>query len=255
MQEPRIFQIPWSNKQAAKRIVIFHHAGGSSLSFLRVGRVLAKECEVWLAEMPGHGTRQKELFAESISSFAADCAKELVSADDRPILLYGHSLGALVAYEVALALGRSAALGALVISSCNAPLEPHGPKNFPIYSLQDLENEETLLAIQREYGSFGPELGSPQLKAFFLPVLRSDLKLIASYRAGVGRVACELSALGGESDPVINSHELDRWRAHTEQGFALRVFPGGHFFPFQNAEAFQRLVDFLREKLQAISHH
>jgi surfactin synthase thioesterase subunit len=254
MAEFQNFSIPWLAPTARARIVLFHHAGGSALSLLRLGKELSGAAELLFAEMPGHGARNREPFVASLHSFARECARELHGANDpRPLIFYGHSMGALLAYETAVLLSQAGrAPREWVVSACAPPSAQHGPRDFPLVQGVDLANDEVLLRIQRSYGAFGPELGSPLLKAFFLPILRSDIGLIASYRPSGGIVPAPLTAIAGGSDPVVSAADLEGWKIYTDAVFQQRTLPGGHFFPLENKAGFVEIAAFFRERLASI---
>jgi surfactin synthase thioesterase subunit len=244
------FRVASASAPAGSRLAVFHHAGGSSLSFARIAKELGAEAEVWLAEMPAHGTRNREEPANSIADFAHACAQELMHSPDKPLVLYGHSMGALVAYETARALTLAGSPPRLwIISSCHAPHAQHGPRDL---YMENLDTDSAVIEIQKAYGNFGPEMDSPALRQYLLPVLRADLRLIAAYRASEGPVPSPLTVLGGSTDPVVLPSDLREWETYTENDFAERIFTGGHFFPFQEVGALAGYYRYLREALRVI---
>ena len=163
--------------EASHRLYCFPFAGGSPGGFLRWENRLP-QVEVWGVLPPGRGMR----FEEQPYTRVADLVRDLVGAVDftPPFLLFGHSLGALLAFETARALhaaGRPAPL-ALVVSAHRPPHMPHG--DVPIHSLPD---DEFADEIARRYPAPPPELAEdPEFLAQSHRMLRSDLELFETYR-------------------------------------------------------------------------
>jgi surfactin synthase thioesterase subunit len=174
-------------------------------------------------------------------------------APDRapPFVFFGHSMGALVGFELARRL-RAAGQGGpahLIVSGHRAPQVP-----YPHPPVAGLPDEVVLAKLAKLDGTPGDVLDEPELMALFLPRLRADLAVCESYAyAGDDPLACSLTALGGTADPEVTRDELAAWRAQTTGSFSLRLFPGGHFFP-QTAEALvrQAVADDVRRALRRI---
>jgi pyochelin biosynthetic protein PchC len=222
------FQEPFKRPGASRRLVFFHHAGGSSLSFMRLVRSLPARYQVMLAEMPGRGFRHGEPPCGSLKEFAGEAVRELKENSSLPTTLFGHSMGAMVAHEAALRWGDG--LERLVVSACRAPGQAHGRKDFlerTHYSDADL------LEYISGYGQLPQEMGGAldgeEARAYFLPVLRGDLALIKGYEASCSPVSCPLLAIGGEADQMVSPEDLSRWGNFTP-AFEQKKFPGGHFF-------------------------
>jgi surfactin synthase thioesterase subunit len=148
----------------------------------------------------------------------------------------GHSLGAMVAFEVTRELQRRGSDGPirLLVCACRAP--HRAPRRSPISGLPDA-------GLLQELGSLGgtPQeiLGQDDLMALLLPGLRADFHLAESYLAPTTeRVECPISAFGGSGDPESTEEDLAGWALHTTAGFQLRLFPGNHFFIFEEPPGF-----------------
>lgn len=147
---------------------------------------------------------------------------------DCPFAFFGHSLGAIVAYEVALALERGAGLGPVLLipSGHRAPHLP--PTRPPIAHLPD----EAFLAELILLNGMAPELlENRELVELLLPAVRADLGLAEAYEATEGqRLHSPLLALGAENDAYVSADAIAAWRGVTEGPFASQIFPGDHFY-------------------------
>jgi len=226
------FLIPFPSASARKIVAVFHHAGGSGLSFLRLAKRLAPDLELRLAEIPGRGASAGQPLPPSLTDFAAAAAAEIVGWENRPLVLYGHSMGGLLAYEVALRLPPNCAPEKLIVSACRSPGSRH--------EISDL-TDEALLRTASMYGSLTQELSSKEVQAYFLSQLRVDLELLRQYEPNRQPIAAPLLVLGGEEDLVVKAADLQGWHAYTQKGFELRLVPGGHFFPFEKPAIFDHI--------------
>ncbi|MBB6552342.1 thioesterase II family protein [Nonomuraea rubra] len=214
------------NPAAALRLICFPHSGGQPGMFRRWVAGLAPDVEVWGATLPGRATRVSEPFARQWSPLVAEITDAVLDQVPGPVALFGHSLGALLAFEVGRALtlaGR--APEHLVVSARATPATP-----YPL-TLPD-GDEELIDAVDRVYQGIPAALrDSPELLRLFAPVLRADLELAVSYVFRPGPpLSCPITALGGTDDPTVSEAELSAWRRHTSGAFASARFPGGHFY-------------------------
>ncbi|UBU17382.1 thioesterase II family protein [Nonomuraea gerenzanensis] len=214
------------NPAAALRLVCFPHSGGQPGMFRRWVAGLAPDVEVWGATLPGRATRVREPFARQWSPLVAEITDAVLDEVPGPVALFGHSLGALLAFEVGRALtlaGR--APEHLVVSARATPATP-----YPL-TLPD-GDEELIEAVDRVYQGIPAALReSPDLLRLFAPVLRADLELAVSYVFRPGPpLSCPITALGGTDDPTVSEAELSAWSRHTSGAFTFARFPGGHFY-------------------------
>nr|WP_052479230.1 type I polyketide synthase [Kibdelosporangium sp. MJ126-NF4]CEL23082.1 Malonyl CoA-acyl carrier protein transacylase [Kibdelosporangium sp. MJ126-NF4]CTQ90219.1 Malonyl CoA-acyl carrier protein transacylase (EC 2.3.1.39) [Kibdelosporangium sp. MJ126-NF4] len=220
---------------APLRMYCFPHSGGSPGEYLAWADSLPG-VELFAVQPPGRGHRVAEPPYTSMQALVADfvAGVELVE----PYVFFGHSLGALVAYETARALRDAGRPGPqrLYLSAFRAPHLHH-----PAGDLQHFADAELVDAVEAKYGALPPELtASPEMLELMLPVLRADLTIVANYRAQpAAPLSCAITVLGG-SDDGERGDLLAAWRDYTTGPFETRIFPGGHFY-FR-----ERTHDFLR---------
>lgn len=210
---------------AALRMYCFPHSGGSPGEYLPWADDLT-DIELWVVQPPGRGSRIEEPPYTSmrplVEAFLAGV--ELIE----PFVFFGHSLGALVAYETARALRDTGRTGPerLYLSAYRAP-HLHRPSG----DIHQLEGAELVAAIEAKHGPLPAELkANRDLLDLMLPVLRADLTIVARYRARpAAPLSCPITVLGG-SDDTERGELLDAWRDYTTGPFQTRIFPGDHFY-------------------------
>ncbi len=220
------------------RLYCFHHAGGSASEFTRWHRYLPEDVDVCAVQLPGRGARIKEPPHTRMGPLVAELAGQI--GTDVPMVFFGHSFGALVAYELARALVEAGgpAPRHLFLSARPAPgLVTHRG------SIHDLPEEEFLDVMDRRHGGVPGELREhPELRGMVLPYFRADYEVIETYRpAAAAPVPVAATVLGGTDDP-IPLEQLEAWREHLSGPFGLRMFPGDHFYLRPHRSAVLNLV-------------
>lgn len=214
-----------SRPGAGVRMYCFPHSGGSIGEFLRWDKDLP-EAELWGVQLPGRGSRVDEAPRTNLTPLVAELVEE--TPFDPPFVLFGHSLGALLAYETARALAARGRTGPerLVLSACPAP---HLPRTLP--PLRALEDRELFAAIQEHYGSLPAELAEDdELLSVVMSSHRGDFALVETYRHRPGPgLDVPFHVMGGTEDRV-SRHDLAQWGRHTRSTTTLDLLPGGHFY-------------------------
>lgn len=215
-------------REATRRVVCFPHAGGSASFFHPLARVAAPGVEVVAVQYPGRQDRLGEPCVEDLETLADHVHDALARRDDGvPTVLFGHSMGALVAFEVARRLGRAALSrpARLVVSGRRAPSVV---REETVHLLDD----DGLAAEVARLGGTDPRLLADQeIRDLVLPAVRGDYRAVETYRHEPGEpLSCPVTVLTGDTDPRVTEAEARGWEPYTRGPFALRVFPGGHFF-------------------------
>ncbi|WAZ24022.1 alpha/beta fold hydrolase [Streptomyces cinnabarinus] len=216
------------------RLFCVPHGGAGGSVFRPWQSLLGPGTEVVPVQLPGREIRVTEPAERSVARLAERLEGPLARrAEGLPYVLFGHSMGALLAYELALALQESDRPPAALVVSGSVP--PHVPRRTPaMHRLPDAE----FVAGLRRLGGVPPELlADEEWLALFLPQLRADFEAAETYRAlDALRPGIPLLALAGADDPAAAPDEVEHWR-DLGTDVTVRVFDGDHFFVFTSAEA------------------
>jgi medium-chain acyl-[acyl-carrier-protein] hydrolase len=185
----------------------------------------------------------EEPFTQMLSLVQA-AAEALLPYLDKPFAFFGHSMGALVGFELARQLRRqnSPKPNHLFVSGCFAP---DIPDPYPLHNLPD---SELLEGLRRLNGMPQEALENAELMRLILPTLRADCTVTETYDyTNEPSLDCSISAFGGLQDDLVSRDHLEAWRKQTTASFSLRMFPGDHFF-LQTAQPL--LLQILSRELQ-----
>ena len=217
------------SRPGRRRLLCMPCAGAGASMYRQWGDVLAPyDIEVVGAQPPGREERLAEPALADVTPLAAALVEAWPPWLDRPYALFGHSLGALVAFEVAkrLLLRGLPAPQALFVSARRAPQLPMSQRPMHSMSRERLIDELRVLG-----GTPQAVLEERELMEMFEPILRADLKMTETYRtSGAGCVPLPIVALAGAEDPRVYVPEVEAWAAATTAGFELHVLGGEHFF-------------------------
>ncbi|MYU24694.1 alpha/beta fold hydrolase [Streptomyces sp. SID8352] len=212
------------------RLLCLPYAGGGTAAFQGWGALLPDAVEPWLLRLPGREARFREEPRTDVPALVEEAAAVLGPAlDGGPYAVFGHSLGGLLAFELARELRRSYGTEPvrLAVSARAAPDLPL--RHTVVHRLPD---DLFLKALDERFGAIPPAVrDDPQMRALYLPSLRADVALLETCAHVPGPpLSCPVTVYGGRDDPEFSREELEGWRRQTASGFRLRVFPGGHFF-------------------------
>ncbi len=229
------------------RLFCFPHAGGGASSYRPWKAKLEDLCEVACVQYPGHESRRSERLATSLAELVGSLATELKPALGGRFALFGHSMGAVVAFELARFLRKAGYAGAfaLIASGARAPQYRLNHQPGP-----DPSAEEFLAQLQR-LGGLPVEVESTRrLMDSVLPALAADAALYRRYSyQPEPALAIPILALGGISDPQVSIENLNAWREQTTGRFEMQQFEGGHFYQREREE---ELLACLRSFLKTI---
>lgn len=201
--------------------------------------------EINLIHLPGRDKRIREPLQENLSAIVRPLGEALSSLLDRPFAFFGHSMGALICFEVARYLYKQYSLQPvhLFLSGRLAPqlADPHAY----IYQLPD---QEFLKANQELYGDLPTIIKEdPEVLKLFLSILRADLTMMGRYQyKPEPPMNCPISIFGGSEDKSVTEEGLNAWHAQTTGTFTRMMFPGNHFF-IQSSR--QLLIQHIIQKL------
>lgn len=216
---------------ARMRLICFAHAGGGSLAFHPWSSEPWPEIEVCAVQLPGRESRLREPAVDEMAPLLGRLVPALLpTLEAGPFAFFGHSLGALLAFEVTRALrSRGAPLPRLLLAAGrSAPSHGGAPHRLSAIAGDD----EFVRAVQYYYGGIPPALlAERELLALIVPTLRADLKLAEHYEyRAEPPLPVPIRALGGVDDRGVDEQALRDWAAETAADFGVQRFRGGHFF-------------------------
>lgn len=210
------------------RLFCFPYGGAGHSMFLDWPRLLPPDIQVCMAKLAGRAPRFTEAAFDDVNDIVADFIDAIDDLSDIPFVLLGHSVGALIAFELTRELARREAVSpeCLIASGRSAPQIPYvGPLLHRI-------DEEALKQELRRIGGT-PESFLTDTLAFqaYLPMLRADFSVTERYvyRPGA-RLSCPVHVFGGQADGLVPLNSIKKWQEQTCSAFSLRYFPGDHFF-------------------------
>lgn len=225
---PAWFVIPRPNPKATARLFCLPYSGASASIFFKWAEELPSNVELVAVQYPGHGTRMSERLHTQIAPLVEALAVAIAPHLNKPFAFFGHSMGALVSFELAHHLRRQhLPLPLVVVASGHGA--PHLPdRNPPMHALPE---PEFLHKLQELDGTPPEVLDHPELRALLFPILRADFTLCETYEFHEDRpLDCPMAAFGGLEDYYVSREELEAWRALTNRTCTVRMFPGNHFF-------------------------
>ncbi|MBA2678686.1 MAG: thioesterase [Ktedonobacteraceae bacterium] len=223
---------PWvrivPKPEARFRLFCFPYSGAGALAFRTWQNGFPAEVDVCPVQLPGRENRFREAPFTHMNALVGALTEGIMPHLDLPFAFYGHSLGSLVAFEVAQKLRTWGARQPvhLLVSGCHAPQTQ--PKAPPLYQLND---KDFIAAVARFGGTSKEVLQNKELMNLVLPTLRADLTIYDTYTyTDAPALDCPISVYGGLQDTRATQETMATWQQQTRSAFALRMFPGGHFF-------------------------
>jgi|SRR5581483_3460586 len=226
---------------AALRLFCFPYAGGSAVLFRDWLDLLAPRIEVMAVELPGHGSRRDEEPFTSVSPLVDALVSALLPDLNEPFAIFGHSMGALVGYELARRLYTRVGLQPrrLFVSGYSAPGWKRSSR-----SVHELPDEEFIEELRRLNGTPRELLEDAELMTLALPLLRADFRLVETYQhRPFPLLSCPVSAYGGTADKEVSADAIPAWRSFTKGPFRSQLFEGDHFFIHSAAPRIARQVE------------
>lgn len=231
---------PWiklvPGRDAAQRggaTVVFPHAGAGAAGYRKLGTALAAGGDTYIVQYPQRADRLHERAPETVHDLALGLFKGGPWNRVAPLRLFGHSMGAIVAFEFArIAESRAATVQRLWVSAGPAPSAIAGMPELPI-------SDDGLLAELADLGGTDPELLADQEIAELLTTaVRADYQALNRYNcAPSARVRADICVLGARDDHRVDAAALQLWEEHTSGAFELSLYDGGHFYLNEHIDA------------------
>lgn len=229
---------------ARLRLFCVPYAGGGASVYRGWPASLPPGIELCAIQLPGRETRIAEPRFSRMGPLVEALREAVAPWLDRPYALFGHSMGAEVAFELVRALRRTGGPQPrhLFVSARPAPQRPRRPP------LHHLPHDAFVAQLRRLGGTPDAVLASPELMELVIPVLRADFAVLETngYQAEPP-LDCPISAFHGVDDDRATEEDMQAWAAQTAAAFRLRAFPGGHFFLHQ---AKARLIQMMVKDLE-----
>ncbi len=239
--EDRWVKVFSPRSQASLRLVCFPYAGGGASIYRGWADGLPPSVEVWAVQLPGRENRFREEPYRALEPLADEAVRVLASRLVPPFAFFGHSMGAVLAFEIARRLHRAGLdLPAhLFVSGRTAPRTPN--EEDPIH---DLPRQEFFDALRRFAGTPEEVLQHEELMAMLEPILRADFAVSETYEYAPGPepLPVPITALGGVHDQEVPVEKLEAWAEETDAGFRRYLIEGGHFFINERRAQVQSIV-------------
>jgi medium-chain acyl-[acyl-carrier-protein] hydrolase len=222
------FVIPKPNINADLKLICFPYAGGSASTFIPWIKMLPDNVELIIIQAPGRGARMGEKVYSDMQDLIGDLIKIIPTILNKPYILFGHSLGSRIAFELMNQLkGITHTLPVHFIASGSRGPHQECMKE-PIH---DLPPGEFIEELKNLNGTPKVVLENKELMELFLPLLKADFEIADRYHyTGEARFNCPISVLGGEDDVNICLSKLSSWGNFFEADADVHFVPGGHFF-------------------------
>jgi methylmalonyl-CoA epimerase len=223
------------------RLFCFPYAGGNAAVYHGLRKAAGPHLAVCPVELPGRGRRRALALHTLMGPLVRELADDLEADLDRPFAFFGHSLGGLIAFELARELReRGAPEPSQLFLSAIAP--PQTPRDrSPLHSAGDAEIGRRLRILG---GTPQELLEDAQMMALTIPVLRADSSVLERYAYRPGPPLVQpLTVFGALDDPVAPPECLGGWRRHSVRGMRQRLYPGGHFYLHEAAADVMRSIE------------
>lgn len=223
------------NADAGLRLFALPYAGGGAAGYFRWRPAVGPGIDVIPVLLPGREARINEPPIADLRRLTDEIADAVAPWTDRPFALLGHSLGAILAFELSRELRRRGERRPCLLIAAASPA-PHRPRAAkPLCQLADAE---FVAELNRRFDGIPAAVrANDELLQLLLPAMRTDIELLETYEyVDQPPLETDILTLGGVDDRAVSATELSDWRRHTSGRFSNRLLPGGHFFLFPTGE-------------------
>jgi medium-chain acyl-[acyl-carrier-protein] hydrolase len=211
------------------RLIAYPYAGAGAVAYHQWAKHLPADIELISIQYPGRGRLMDMEPLTSIDELVAEAYETVLTISDKPFYFFGHSLGALVAFETVRKLRRfeKTLPKALFVSSHKAPQT----RSLSDYDLHTLPDERLLAGLMRYGGMPAEILQSPDMLAYVMPLIRADMTALETWcYQPEPALNIPITVLGGDKDKTVHSTQLQCWRDLTNSDFQCHIMPGNHFY-------------------------
>ena len=211
-------------------MLILHHAGGSAIAYRELEKSLGGKFRTRTLDLPGRGATVGHKPCRSVEEAVGFCLDALDAQGAVPDAVFGHSMGAVIAFELAAELERRGTpVTWLGLSAARPPRFPH-----PERTRRDLWDDARLVDFMRDLGGTPEELlQDPDIVEYLLEVIRPDLELVDTYVCGAETpLDVHAEIFHGRADPIVSGVDISHWEEYFLPAVNGRVWPGGHFYLF-----------------------
>lgn len=228
------------NQHMTQRLLCFPYAGGAASIYRDWGNKLPSSIEVHAVQLPGHGNRLSEPLFKRVQPLVQSMAEELKPYLEGSYAFFGHSMGAIISFELAHLLRSQQKPGPAHLFLSGRPCPHLITEEPPTFDLPEPEFIEELRLMQ---GTPNEVLEHPELMSVLGPILRADLEICQTYEYEPRPpLDCPITVFGGLQDIDVSREQLEGWRDYTTSPVAVRMFPGNHFFLHSAAPVLLRMV-------------
>ncbi|MBV7700673.1 alpha/beta fold hydrolase [Streptomyces sp. TRM70350] len=229
----------------APRLLCLPHAGGSASFYFPVSKALSPAVDVLTVQYPGRQDRRLEPPAESVQELAQGVFRALDERDGTPLALFGHSMGAMIGFELARLLEAAGRPPAVFFVSGR-----RGPSVERAENVHQGDDARLIEEVTRLDGTDAALLQDEEMLRMILPALRADYRVVETYQRTPGpRLSCPFVVLTGDADPRVAPDEAQTWSQETDGPFELHVYPGAHFYLVAQQQA---VLDRIRTTLRRL---
>ncbi len=246
---------PWiyitkPNLQARLRLFCFHYAGGGVSVFRSWQSKLPAEIELCLVQLPGRESRIMDPLFTRLPPLIYALTTSIRPYLNKPFAFFGHSMGALVSFELTRQL-RTQQLQLPLHLFASAHRAPQFANPDP--PIHNLAEKEFIKEITKLNGTPQRVLENEELMQMMLPIIRADFAVCETYLyRQEPPLACAISAFGGLADPNVSQDQLEAWQIQTSKAFKLTMFEGDHFYLHDQRDGLLRLI--LEDLAHPLSH-